>query len=383
MRIVIAPDKFKGSLSAPEVARHLSVGLLRVIPGLDILEVPVADGGEGTVDAAVAAGYERRLFTVTGPTGEPVSAAIAVREHQAVVEMAAASGLAVLPGGVLDARGASSVGTGRLIAAALDLGCTDIVLGVGGSASTDGGAGLLVGLGARMLDESGTVLAPGGAALAQLARIDLSGLDPRLPAAKFVLASDVDNGLLGAGGAAAVFGPQKGASADDVRDLDAALDRFVQVLGREIGQAAVDAASSPGAGAAGGAGYAAMVLLGATRRPGVDVVLEFTGFTDSLQGASLVLTGEGSLDEQTLLGKTPVGVARAAAAAAIPVLAVCGRSLLTADELRAAGFDRTYALTDLEQDVAKCMTDAGPLVERVGELVGAYLQALAPVGPSI
>lgn len=383
MRIVIAPDKFKGSLSAPEVARHLSVGVLRVIPDLDILEVPVADGGEGTVDAAVAAGYERRLFTVTGPTGEPVSAAIAVREHQAVVEMAAASGLAVLPGGALDARGASSVGTGQLIAAALDLGCTDIVLGVGGSASTDGGAGLLVGLGARMLDESGSVLAPGGAALARLARVDLSGLDPRLPAARFVLASDVDNGLLGAGGAAAVFGPQKGASADDVRDLDAALDRFVQVLGREIGQAAIDAASSPGAGAAGGTGYAAMVLLGATRRPGVDVVLEFTGFTDSLQGASLVLTGEGSLDEQTLLGKTPVGVARAAAAAAIPVLAVCGRSLLTADELSAAGFDRTYALTDLEQDVAKCMTDAGPLVERVGELVGAYLQALAPVGPSI
>ncbi|MBG6183149.1 glycerate kinase [Arthrobacter sp. CAN_A214] len=380
MRIVIAPDKFKGSLSAPEVASHLRIGLLRVVPDSDILEVPVADGGEGTVDAAVAAGYERRYFPVTGPTGEPVSAAVAVRGHQAVVEMAAASGLAVLPGGTLDARGASSVGTGQLITAVLDLGCTEVVLGVGGSASTDGGAGLLVGLGARLLDEEGAVLAPGGAALAGLTRIDLSGLDQRLSTAKFILASDVDNGLLGNGGAAAVFGPQKGASADDVLELDAALGRFVQVLGNEIGQAAIDAAFRPGAGAAGGAGYAAMVLLDAERRPGVDVVLEFTGFAGHLEGADLVVTGEGSLDEQTLLGKTPVGVARAAVAASIPVLAVCGRSLLTADELTAAGFDRTYALTDLERDVAQCMANAGPLVERVGELVGAYLLTLKRVG---
>ncbi len=325
MRIVIAPDKFKGSLSAPDVCRHLEKGLQAAATArnLDILRIPVADGGEGTLDAAVGSGFTRRTATVTGPAGQRVEAGFAVRGHEAVIEMATASGLALVPqvgaGGRPDAgtaATATSLGTGQLIRAALDAGCRRIILGVGGSASTDGGAGLLQGLGARFLDSAGNELPAGGAALATLHRIDFTGFEPRLVDTRFVLASDVDNPLLGPQGAAAVFGPQKGASTPGRRLLDAALARFVEVLAREIGFRAVKrAAEAPGAGAAGGVGYAAIAVLAATRRPGIDVVLEFTQLADRLAGADLVITGEGSLDEQSLLGKTPMGVARAAAAA--------------------------------------------------------------------
>lgn len=383
MRIVIAPDKFKGSLSAPEVCSHLEKGLQRGAGGnLDVVRIPVADGGEGTLDAAVGSGFTRRTATVAGPTGQPVQADFAVRGHEAVIEMATASGLALVPsvrnGGRPDstsAATASSLGTGQLIRAALDAGCRRIMLGVGGSANTDGGAGLLQGLGARFLDHRNNELPPGGAALANLHSIDFTDFEPRLVDTRFVLASDVDNPLLGAQGAAAVFGPQKGATPQDVGMLDAALARFVEVLAREIGFRAVKAAEAPGAGAAGGVGYAAIAVLAATRRPGIDVVLEFTGLADRLAGADLVITGEGSLDEQSLLGKTPMGVARAAAAQGVPVIAVCGRTTLDQDQAAAAGFEDVYALTALETDVNRCIAEAGPLLEQLGTQISAGLAA--------
>lgn len=370
MRIVIAPDKFKGSLSAPEVAQAIAAGLLAADPDHTVEQVPVADGGEGTLDAAVAAGFTRRSASVTGPTGEQLEADFALQGNRAVIEMATASGLAVLPGGVLRACDATSRGTGELIRRALELNCTDIVLGVGGSANTDGGAGLLAGLGARLLDVDGQELPPGGAALARLDRVDLTGLEPRLADAVFTLASDVDNPLLGGNGAAAVFGPQKGATPQDVQELDAALGRFVECLAAELGESAGAAAHLPGAGAAGGVGYAALTVLKAKRRAGIDVVLELTGLAAKLQGADLVITGEGSLDEQSLGGKTPLGVAQAAAAAGVPVAAVCGRTPLTVEQLRAAGFERTIALTDLEPDVATCMANAAELLEQAGRILG-------------
>lgn len=384
MRVVIAPDKFKGSLSAPDVARHLEAGL-RAAWGtvgsrgeLAVLRIPVADGGEGTLDAAVGSGFTRRSAVVSGPTGQPLRAEFAVRGREAVIEMAAASGLAVLPDGIKDATGATSLGTGELIRAALDAGCRQIILGVGGSANTDGGAGILQGLGARLLDADGRELPPGGGALARLHRIDFSGFDTRLDEARFILASDVDNPLLGPEGAPAIFGPQKGAAPSDVAALDAALSRFVEVLAKEIGPRAQRAALAPGAGAAGGAGYAAIAVLAATRRPGIDVVLGFTELGQRLAGADLVITGEGSLDEQSLLGKTPMGVARAAGRAGVPVIAVCGRTTLGAEQLRQSGFRDVHALTELESNVDTCIAEAGPLLERLGRRIGEQLAALAP-----
>lgn len=391
MRVVIAPDKFKGSLSAPDVARHVEAGLQAATgSNLDVLRIPVADGGEGTLDAAVGSGFARRSATVSGPTGQRIQAEFAVRGREAVIEMAAASGLAVLPGSSAgtgegdtagrpdsaSARSATSLGTGELIRAALDAGCRQIILGVGGSANTDGGAGVLQGLGARLLDADGADLPPGGAALARLDRIDFSGFDSRLDGARFILASDVDNPLLGAEGAPAVFGPQKGATAEDVAVLDAALVRFVDVLAAEIGPRALKAAAAPGAGAAGGVGYAAIAVLAATRRPGIDVVLEFTGLADRLAGADLVITGEGSLDEQSLLGKTPMGVARAAARAGVPVVAVCGRTTLSPEQQKDSGFRQVYPLTALEAKVELCIAEAGPLLEQVGKQIGAELADL-------
>ena len=378
MRVVIAPDKFKGSLSAPGIIAHLTTGLQSVEPaaaghGLIVEGIPVADGGEGTLDAAAGSGFTRRNASVSGPTGEQVDADFATRGHEAVIEMATASGLAILPGGVKDALAATSLGTGQLIRAALDAGCRKIILGVGGSANTDGGAGLLQGLGARFLDADGNELPVGGASLARLHWIDFSGFDPRLKDARFVLASDVDNPLLGPNGAAAVFGPQKGASAADVDTLDSALEHYVDILAEELGPRALNAAAAPGAGAAGGVGYAAIAVLAASRRPGIDVVLEFTGLVQRLAGADLVITGEGSLDEQSLLGKTPMGVARAAARAGIPVIAVCGRTTLTAEQLNAAGFQGTYALTGIEPDEQTCINEAGRLLEQLGELIGREL----------
>ncbi len=242
------------------------------------------------------------------------------------------------------------------------------MLGIGGSASTDGGAGLVQALGARLLDVEGRDVGPGGAALSGVASLELSGLHPALREAEVVVASDVDNPLLGPRGAAAVYGPQKGASPADVAELDAALARWARAVHVATG---VDATDRPGAGAAGGVGFAALAVLGATLRPGIDLVLDLVGFRAAVPAADLVITGEGSLDEQTLHGKAPAGVAAAARAAGVPAIAVAGRSLLTPADLAPTGIRAVYALTDIEPDPARCMREAGPLLERLAERVAA------------
>lgn len=369
-RVLVAADKFKGSLTAVQVAERVTAGLRRVVPDLEVEALPVADGGDGTVDAAVAAGFERREVRVTGPLGDEVTAAFALRGDTAVVEMAEASGLQRLPEGVFAPLTASTYGSGELLRAALDAGARTLVFGVGGSATTDGGAGMLSALGARFRRADGTPLAPGGGGLADLAHADLSDLDPRLAETEFVLASDVDNPLTGPKGAPAVYGPQKGASPEDVAALDAALAHYAKVLEEAIGPRAAAYAASPGAGAAGGIGYGALIV-GARFRAGIEVMLDVLGFAPALERASLVITGEGSLDEQTLHGKAPAGVAAAARAAGKEVVAVCGRLALAPEALGRAGIRRAYALTDVEPDVARCIAEAGPILEQVAERIGA------------
>ena len=421
--VLIASDKFKGSLTAAQVAAALSAGIGRVSDAT-VVTVPVADGGDGTVDAAVSAGFERVPLSAAGPTGEAVETAYARRGETAVVEMADVSGLWRLPGGRREPLTATSRGLGEVIGAALDAGCTQVVLGIGGSASTDGGAGMLQALGARLFSSEGRELGRGGAALADLARLELSGLHPALAETRVVVASDVDNPLLGPNGAAAVYGPQKGASPSDVEALDAALARWADVVEAAVtgggapaaaaaaaddgaadadavaagaaaagtaaagavaagaaaaGSAAAGAAAAgaaaaatapaprdrPGAGAAGGVGFAAMAVLGAELKSGIGLVLDLVGFADHLAGAGLVVTGEGSLDTQTLSGKTPAGVAAAAREAGIPVVTVSGRVALSADQIAGAGIRRAYALTDVESDPDRCFSEAGPLLQEL------------------
>jgi glycerate kinase len=379
MRFVIAPDKFKGSLEAAEVAAALAAGLTRELPDAEIEQIPVADGGEGTVEAALNSGFEALEVAVEGPVGNPVRATIGLRGSLAVIEMAAASGLGALPVAAdgrpqLDALRASSAGTGQLITAALDAGATEIVLGVGGSANTDGGAGLLTALGARLLDEHGEAVRPGGGGLRELASVSLDGLDPRLAGTRFVLAADVTNPLLGATGAAAVFGPQKGAGPDDVAILDQALGHYARLVADTLRTDVAALVEAEGAGAAGGVGFAALAVLQADRRPGIDVVLDLVRLDERLPGADVVITGEGSLDAQSLGGKTPIGVARRARAHDVPlVLAVCGRSLISAEEGEAAGFDAIHALSDREPDPARSMAQAAALLTQLGADLGADL----------
>ena len=366
MKIVVAPDKFKGSLPATQVAAAIAAGLHAGRPGAEVVTIPVADGGEGTVDAAVAAGFERVPVTATGPAGDPVRASYARRGEVAVVELGGVCGLARLPGGRPAPVTASSFGAGEVLRAALEAGARRIIVGVGGSASTDGGAGLLQALGARVLDTCGEPVRPGGAGLREVAALDLTGLHRALYPADIILAADVDNPLTGPDGAAEVYGPQKGASPAEVAALDAGLRRWAAVVAAAVGR---DWSRTPGAGAAGGVGFAALAVLGATRRPGIELVLDLAGFETALDGADLVITGEGSLDAQSLAGKTPVGVARAAARRGIAVVAVAGRSTLREAELAAAGIAAVYPLTDLEPDLERCRAEADRLLRRTGQMI--------------
>jgi glycerate kinase len=376
MRIVVAPDKFKGSLPAAEVAAAVAAGLRAVAGDAEILAMPVADGGDGTVDAAVAAGFERVPVTAAGPDGEPVRASYARRGDVAVVELACVCGLALLPAGRRAPLTASSFGAGEVLRAALDAGARQVVLGVGGSASTDGGAGMLAALGARVLGADGEPVGrevagrrvAGGADLELVAALDLAGLHPafRSGEASLTLAADVDNPLTGLDGAAAVYGPQKGASPAEVARLDAGLRRWAAVVAATVGK---DWLAAPGAGAAGGVGFAAMAVLGARMQPGIELVLELTGLDARLAGADLVITGEGSLDGQSLAGKAPVGVARAAARHGVPVVAVAGRNTLTGAELAAAGIAAVYPLTAVEPDLERCQAEAAALLYQVGQMI--------------
>ena len=454
VRVVVASDSFKGSLGSAEVADAVRLGLLDVAPAASVVVIPVADGGEGTVSAALASGWSGVTVRVHGPTGEPVSATLAVRtvpdgvvaalgsaapplstaespghtpagrsasppRATVVVEMADCCGLGRLPGGVPAPLTASSRGLGEALRAALDLGPDQVVVGVGGSASTDGGAGLLAALGARLLDAEGHDLPDGGAALADLAGLDLSGLDPRLATTRLVLAADVDSPLLGRAGAAAVFGPQKGATAAEVVVLEAALTRWAEVVADALpvtpphvppstnrsleahgpvprstywsmGVRAAAGAHVPGstywsmgvraagAGAAGGVGFALLTVLGAERRSGVDVVLDLVGLDAALARADLVVTGEGALDDQTLAGKAVAGVARRANAHGIPVVAVCGRLDLDASALDTLGVRAAYPLSDLEADRDRSRTNAAELLRRTGRRIARDWLSPAP-----
>ncbi|MCG6496044.1 glycerate kinase [Kitasatospora sp. A2-31] len=375
--VVVAPDKFKGTLEGAEVAARIAAGIRRAAPGTEVRELPVADGGEGTLAAALAAGFHRIPAKVAGPTGLPVDAALAVRGDTAVVELAQSSGLARLPGGRTAPLAAGSYGVGQLIGRAVGLGAKRIVLGLGGSACTDGGAGMVQALGARLLDADGTELAPGGAALRRLDRLDLGPLATGTPAAaltgiEIVVACDVDNPLLGPRGATAVYGPQKGADGEDLVILEEGLTRFADVVGEAVGR---DFRNAPGAGAAGGVGFAALALLGATMRPGIELMLDLLGFDEAVRGARLVVTGEGCLDAQTLHGKAPAGVAAAATRAGVRVAAVAGRLELSEGEWRAAGFVGAYALTDLAEHPGDSMTRAAELAEVAGERLAAEFLA--------
>ena len=363
MSVIIAPDKFKGSLTAPEVARHLTAGLRLTAADMPVVTVPVSDGGDGFLDAMVAAGYRRVPVAAEGPTGQPVRASYAELNGVAVVELAETAGLTRLPGGRPAPLTASSYGTGQVMRAALEAGCRTLVVGLGGSACTDGGAGMVQALGARLADRGGTPVRRGGAALRDLQSIDLSGLHPGLTRAEVVVAADVNNPLIGPQGAAAVYGPQKGAAPCEVAELDRALAHWAGLVSMSAG---ADAAQVPGSGAAGGVGFAMMALLGASPRPGIDLVLELTGFARKLRKARMVITGEGTLDGQTLNGKAPAGVAAAARKASVPVIAVAGHSTLNQRQLRSLGMVAAYALTDIEPDRQRCISQAGPLLERLG-----------------
>jgi glycerate kinase len=360
--VVVAPDKFRGSLTAQQAAAALARGIGRVRPDVAVHQVPVADGGDGTVAAAVAAGFRPVPALVRGPTGEPVPATFAVRGELAVVEAASACGLALLPAGRPAPMTATTYGVGELVLAAIEAGCTTVVLGVGGSASTDGGAGLVQAIGGRVLTADGEPVAPGGGALAGIATVDLTTLDPRIAGVRVILASDVDNPLLGPHGAAPVFGPQKGATPEQVRQLAAGLTVWAEHVGRA-------AADLPGAGAAGGLGFAALAVLGATRRSGIDLLLDIIGFAAHLPAAALVITGEGSLDEQSLHGKAPIGVVDAATRAGVPVVVVAGRNLLDRAACSGAGIAAAYAISDIEPDPARSMADAGRLLEELATRV--------------
>lgn len=369
---VLAPDSMKGSLSALSACAAMELGVQRAVRGMPhkCSTVPLADGGEGTVDALVqAVGGEERTETVSGPLGKLVQAKWGVlQEGQVVIEMAQASGLTLVPKGYYRPREASSYGTGQLIRAALDSGYRDLLIGIGGSATSDGGAGMLQALGARLLDSNGQELPPGGAALLQLAQIDLAYLDTRLKETQVTVLCDVDNPLCGSNGAAYIFGPQKGATPSDVKEIDAALSHFAHISAMATG---CDLREAKGAGAAGGMGFALMTFLNAQLKSGIDVVMETTQMRQKLETADLVLTAEGSIDAQTLRGKALAGVARAASVAkngeGVPVIAFGGTVQLTRDELQQLGILVALPLPDAPLSLDQCIQRASELLANAAE----------------
>jgi glycerate 2-kinase len=334
MRIVIAPDSFKESLSAPAVAEAMAEGVMRAAPDADFDLVPMADGGEGTVDALVAAtGGGKIEAMVTGPLGDPVVAewGLLGDGKTAVVEMAAASGLVLVPEDLRDPRKTTTFGTGEVIAQVLEYGVERLIIGIGGSATNDGGAGMAQALGIALRDKDGKDLARGGAALANLAEIDASRKLKGLDQLSIEVACDVDNPLCGERGASMVYGPQKGADVKTAKELDKALRHFGEVVEKVFGIEVIDL---PGAGAAGGLGAGLITFLGATLRPGASLIAEACGLAQKLDGADLILTGEGRLDGQSVFGKTPVGVAKLGQERGIPVIALAGNL--------GEGFERVY-----------------------------------------
>jgi glycerate 2-kinase len=371
MKIVIAPDSFKESLTALQVADAIEAGMREIWPTATYVKVPVADGGEGTVQAMIDATGGRRVdVRVTGPLGQTVDAFYGEAGGIAVIEMAAASGLEGVPPDLRDPRTATSRGTGELILSALDAGARRFVLGVGGSATNDGGAGMLQALGVRLLDADGKDLGPGGAELARLDRIDVAGLDPRVREAEFRIACDVDNPLVGPRGASAVFGPQKGATPAMVAQLDAALAHYADVIRRELDQ---DIAQRPGAGAGGGIAAAMVVFLNGQLKPGVEIVTEAVGLDAAVRDADLVVTGEGRIDGQTVHGKKPMGVANIARRHGKPVVAIGGSLAADADAVHGHGIDVVVAAVARPCSVAEALAAGADNLRRAARNLAAAL----------
>jgi glycerate kinase len=378
MKIIVAPDSYKGSLSALGVALAMERGILRVFPHAEVVKIPIADGGEGTVEALVAAtNGTMRQAAVTGPLGEPVTAhwGILGDGRTAVIEMAAASGLPLVPVEKRNPRLTTTYGTGELIRAALDAGLRNFIIGIGGSATNDGGAGMARALGVRFLGADGQELPNGGAALAGLQQIDVDSLDPRLRDCEITVACDVDNPLCGPRGASAVFGPQKGANAEMVAELDKALAHFSVIAEHAIGRAVAELA---GAGAAGGLGAGLMYFTPARLKPGVDIVLEAVHFAHVVNGAAFVITGEGHTDFQTAFGKAPVGVAKVAKQFNIPVFCLSGGIGEGADDVLAQGIDAVLSICDRPLTLEACMRTGSTLIESASERLCRIIKAVRP-----
>jgi glycerate 2-kinase len=375
MKILICPDSFKDALPAEAAARAIACGIRRLGDGIALVECPLADGGEGSLDALLAAtGAERRTATVQDALGRRARAdwGWLAERRTAFVELAEASGIQALAPAERTALHSTTFGVGELIREALDAGAERLLLTLGGSATNDGGAGMLVALGARLRDAAGRELPPGGAALEHLAELDLAGLDRRLAGLRVEAAVDVDNPLLGERGASAIFGPQKGATPDDVARLDAALARFADFSAEALGEEHRDL---PGAGAAGGMGFAARAFLGAELRPGIELVMAQAGFEALLADADLVITGEGQLDGQSLAGKTPVGVARAARVRDVPVVVLAGRLAPGWQAAFEQGVTAAFALADgpmaLDEALDRCAELLADRAESVVRLLTA------------
>jgi glycerate kinase len=364
VKVLVAPNSFKGSLSASEAASAIARGVRQVFPDAEIVEVPVADGGEGTVEALVSAHHGAyRTAEVEGPLGDPVAAPYGLIDggRIGVVELASASGLTLIAPERRDPRKTSTYGFGQLLDEVRSTRVQEIIAGIGGSATNDGGAGMAQALGYRLLDAAGNELPRGGAALARLERIDPSGFDSSWHAVKVRVACDVTNPLTGPRGASAVYGPQKGADAEAVRELDAALARLASVIERDLGKRVADV---PGAGAAGGAGAGLMAFLDAALVPGAPLVVEASGFDSRLTGSDLVITGEGRADEQTAYGKAPGEVAKRAQAARIPVLLIAGAKGPGWEALSDLGVTAIVTLDEEGQNLQQLIREAGPMLTR-------------------
>ncbi|MCA1202878.1 glycerate kinase [Priestia flexa] len=371
MKIVIAPDSFKESLSALEVAEAVEKGFKQVLPQANYVKVPMADGGEGTVQSLVdATDGEIISKTVTGPLGEPVEAFFGIlgTKRTAVIEMAAASGLHLVPPAKRNPLMTTTKGTGELISAALDYGVNHIIIGIGGSATNDGGAGMAKALGAQLLDAEGNEILDGGGALGNLAFINLSTLDSRLQHVKIEVACDVDNPLTGERGASAIFGPQKGATPEMVALLDRNLRHYAAVLERDLGQKIDDV---PGAGAAGGLGAGLLAFLQAELKRGVDIVIEATNLLEAVRDADLVITGEGKIDGQTIYGKTPIGVAKTAKKHGIPVIGIAGNIGADSHVVYEHGIDALFSIVPGVTTLENAFANASDYVEKTAMNVAA------------
>ena len=365
MKIVVAPDSFKGSLSSTQIAEAVEKGIKKIDPSITVLKVPVADGGEGTVEALVCTSQGKIITVkVTGPLLNKVDAfyGISADGQTAFIEMAAASGLALLDRSEYNAMKATSYGTGELVLHALDQGCRSIIIGLGGSATNDGGAGLLQALGLRLLNHNQSDLAFGGGSLGDLFAFDQSRFDPRIKETNFILACDVENPLCGSQGASAIFGPQKGASPSEVTFLDDCLRHFADLIERDFGK---QVAEIPGAGAAGGMGAGLMAFLDARIVKGIDLIIEVSGLEANIADADCVITGEGMIDHQTAFGKTPMGIAQLAKKHNIPVIGIAGSLGQDLDQLYEMGFTSLFAIADRPMTLDESMHGAKQLIEKL------------------